>query len=226
MYSKVLDLVYPKLCIHCGYPGGYLCRACMIKHLHPYYMQYCHVCREESRKYMVHVNCKAHTYLDGVYVCYAYNKVIEKLMLQAKYNLYFDTLEEIVKLMTYRIDGSFLVDKVMTFVPVSKEKYRKRGFNHAAIICSRLGRIYGYETKRLLLKTKNTKSQLGTGRRNRLVENKGAFKAIEGVEYSELPPVIIVDDVMTTGATLEECAKVLKESGVKSVYGLVLARGV
>ncbi len=226
MYSRFLNLMLPKMCVVCGIPGNYLCKSCFIRHIHPYYVQYCHVCRGACRKAMVHTDCKVHTYLDGVFVCYAYNKVIEKLMMQAKYALYFDTLECVVGLMMLKIEQKFLAGKILTFVPVSKEKYRKRGFNHAAIICDRLGRRFELQTMRLLKKTRDTKSQLGTGRSSRLVMNKGAFSLLADIDYVSLPPVIIVDDVMTTGATLEECAKVLKEAGVKEVYGLVLARGV
>jgi ComF family protein len=121
-------------------------------------------------------------------------------------------------------------NSIMTFVPLNPWRKRFRGFNQSELLAVKLSKSQNTKCVKLLKRVKNTKKQVGLKRGQRLKNLKEAFeinkKVVEELSASSFQPsAIIVDDVMTTGATLEECAKVLKKAGIKKVYGLVVARG-
>ena len=111
---------------------------------------------------------------------------------------------------------------VLCPVPLHWIRKFSRGFNQSEILAHAVGQR-GWEVRNLLRRVRWTGSQVGRHRRERLIGVKDAF-AIRSEK--EIPShVILVDDLSTTGATLNECAKVLKNAGVKNVEGLVLALG-
>ncbi len=112
-----------------------------------------------------------------------------------------------------------------TLCPVPLHWIRRfsRGFNQAELLAHEVGRSRGWEIQNLLNRTRWTGSQVGRHRRDRLVGVKDAFAIQSGMKIPM--HVILVDDLSTTGATMNECAKVLKNAGVKNVEGLVLALG-
>jgi predicted amidophosphoribosyltransferase len=79
--------------------------------------------------------------------------------------------------------------------------------------------------KDVLIKTKATPAQTGLSGKQRLENLRGSFAVNPKVPFSSYPQVILFDDVWTTGSTLNEAAKVLKEKGVKAVWGVTFAKG-
>ena len=109
-------------------------------------------------------------------------------------------------------------------VPVHPERRRERGYNQAALLANWLGGSAGLPTCELLVRTRATTKQHRLDRAGRLRNLRGAFRLVEG---ARLPPgVILVDDILTTSATLEACATVLRDAGCATVYGFALAREV
>lgn len=109
----------------------------------------------------------------------------------------------------------------ITFVPMRPKDERRRGFNQAELLGRELGRLWNIPTVRALEKIKETEPQASLKGAKRLANLHGAF----GLANSSLcATILIVDDVYTTGATLEECSRVLKAGGYERVYGLTLAR--
>ena len=106
-----------------------------------------------------------------------------------------------------------------SFVPPDKKRMRRRGYNQAEMLANELAALTNKPCVNLLEKIKHTTNQARLTRQERLVNLVDAFKA------KCVPPehVVIVDDVMTTGATLNECAKSLKKAGAKIVYALTFA---
>jgi len=106
-------------------------------------------------------------------------------------------------------------------VPLSKKRLIQRGFNQSLLLAREISgrRLLPLESG-LLFKTSDTPPQSRLPRKDRLRNQKGAFRVNSGFRGD----VVLVDDVMTTGATLNECARVLKKHGVSEVYGAVLAR--
>jgi ComF family protein len=112
-------------------------------------------------------------------------------------------------------------DDVLVPVPASPQALRRRGFDHAADIAQELGRSTGLPVVRAL-RTTRTADQRSLGRADRFANRAGAFCVSPGVP----PPrwVVLVDDVFTTGATLDAAARVLHAAGVTEVRALAVAR--
>lgn len=107
-------------------------------------------------------------------------------------------------------------------IPLSRARLAERGFNQSALLAERLGRALGIEyAAHELLKVRDTPPQSGLARAARLKNVRGAFDCAQPLGGKH---VALVDDVMTTGATLSEAARVLKKAGAASVSAWVLAR--
>ncbi len=109
----------------------------------------------------------------------------------------------------------------ITFVPMSPKKERTRGFNQAELLARELGKLWNIPVVCALEKIKETDPQVTLPHKARRDNVRGAFGL---AKFPQCASILIVDDVCTTGATLTECARVLKESGIATVSGLTVAR--
>ena len=109
-------------------------------------------------------------------------------------------------------------------VPVHKKKFRFRGFNQAEYMAAQIGMELGIPVEGdYLIRTENTKPQKGLDVRARIKNLQKSFGVIQtGRRYRS---VLLVDDIYTTGATLEACGKALKEAGTDRIYFLCLCIG-
>lgn len=106
--------------------------------------------------------------------------------------------------------------------PLSKKRLNERGFNQAALLAKPFSDCFKLEYRGdILLKIKETKRQSRLMSSERVTNVRGAFSASEDVRDKH---IIIVDDIFTTGNTLEACALALKESGAKNIVGITLTR--
>jgi ComF family protein len=117
---------------------------------------------------------------------------------------------------------SWQVDLV-TAVPLSKERHRSRGYNQADCIARPFAALAHFPYSPSAIKRViNTRSQIDLSAQERQENVSGAFYA--NSSQVDLKSVIIIDDVSTTGSTISECARALKQAGAKGVYALTLAR--
>ena len=111
-------------------------------------------------------------------------------------------------------------------VPLHPERRRERGYNQAELIARPLAKRLGIKVAtHLLTRIKPRPSQLLLSRSERWKSVHGAYATPAGVKVDKLR-ILLVDDVMTTGATLDACARALKKAGVSKVVGLTVARVV
>lgn len=109
-------------------------------------------------------------------------------------------------------------------VPVHAARLRQRGYNQAALLAAELGRGSGLPVGELLERRHATSRQHGLGRAARLANLRGAFAMrSDGVAPAR---AILIDDILTTSATLEACAGVLRAAGTRQVLGFAIAREV
>lgn len=118
---------------------------------------------------------------------------------------------------------------IAMLVPVPLHGWRRyrRGYNQSELLARSLGKLLSLPVEQPLRRTRHTAPQVKLSRKERQQNVRGAFTIdIAKLERSNTPrrPVLLIDDVCTTGATLNECAAVLKKAGVKQVYALTLAR--
>lgn len=124
--------------------------------------------------------------------------------------------------------GQDLLEKTDVIIPVPLHRWRlfKRRYNQATLLARELANYSGRPLlTNVLIRTKNTTSQHGKSRQLRQKNVKNVFKiAPSHLDFIKKKSFLLVDDVWTTGATLNACIKVLKKAGAKDVYVLTLAR--
>jgi competence protein ComFC len=109
-------------------------------------------------------------------------------------------------------------------IPLSTSKLRKRGYNQAEILAKELAKKFNFPVRNLLLRAKETKTQVGLTNLQRKLNVHQVFELINQKSLIINQKIFLVDDVATTGSTLSEAAKILKKKGAKKVFGLTLAR--
>ncbi len=234
--SNIFNFLFPRQCIGCGYYGDYICPTCKKRYI-KHQKHYCHVCKKFTKiGELAHKNCIKNSNLDFVFVCLKYNKFIEKLIADIKYNLYTDVVNSIVPFYIEKFLQNFSDYRNIILVPVPLYYRRRwsRGFNQSELIALKLQENLNVECLNLLKRNRNTKHQVGLKRADRITNVFNAFGFKDKIwrdffqrtkRKKEEIMIFLIDDVMTTGSTLEEAAKVLREHGFKNIAGIVLARG-
>ncbi|OGD08956.1 hypothetical protein A2395_02505 [Candidatus Amesbacteria bacterium RIFOXYB1_FULL_47_9] len=227
-----LDMLFPKHCAGCGKGGGYVCEECEIGMWEE--EQICPGCVRASRYGLKHVYCTEKSPLTGVTCLWAYEGIARKLIASGKYKFYYDYLRELtinscpitVRPEFTQFREFILGRPLMVPVPLHPSRLRERGFNQAKVISQSLGLRWGLNTQDILVRIKDAGRQVGRKREERLRSMAGAFAFDSRIKIhgSRFKNILLVDDVWTTGATMNECARTLKQGGVKKVWGLVLAR--
>lgn len=110
-------------------------------------------------------------------------------------------------------------------IPLHKKRLRWRGYNHAEELAKQLGQAFSLPVVAdALIRIKHTAPQANLGREERLKNMKGVFE-VRNPQKIAAKNILLVDDVYTTGATMEECARILKKAGAARVFGAAVARG-
>lgn len=156
---------------------------------------------------------------------------MQKLIYNFKYKPYLTDLKNVLADLFYEsiIQSEQFQSQIKkgewVFVPIplSDAKLRKRGYNQAEILATELSKKFNFPAQNLLERTKETKTQVGLSNIARKINIKNAFEL--NTKYSiRNTNVFLVDDVVTTGSTLLEAAKILKKAGAQAIFGLTLAR--
>ena len=119
-----------------------------------------------------------------------------------------------------QLDGRF---DVLGYVPLHRKRKRERGYDQSLLLAEELGKRLGMEPMTLLVKLRNAPPQSGTGDASaRRANISGCYGVLPGADIKG-KRILLVDDILTTGATLSECARILKLNGAEEVCGAVVA---
>lgn len=182
----------------------------------------CLLCDEEAEGLCIECSKKIiRCEKDDISFAY-YNETLKKLILLFKFKKNFNAGE---------IIADFLIEKlkneeeeyVLTYVPISKKKLKNRGFNQCEYICKKAGKALNKEVLETLVQIKEVKEQKTLTKQERANNVKGIFKA-KNIHKIQKRRIILVDDVITTGTTLIECKKILKNSGIDSIKLLTIGK--
>ena len=122
-------------------------------------------------------------------------------------------------------DNDELKADIITFVPISKKKLKSRGFNQTEILANEFCNKTNLKILNLLIKIKETPAQAGLNKEERIKNLKGSFEFDkEHREAVKDKNILLIDDVFTTGSTVNECAKLLKNAGASGVFVLTIAK--
>ena len=245
-----LDLFFPKKCLGCGQPDTYLCRDCFTRlvtrqdkiEFSP--NNTCFFCGKITWQGKICINCAKENGLDRLIAATEYkNPLIREIIKAFKYHYAKELASPLSKLLIKSLEANSTIslevaegDRSTIIVPVPLYKYRLhyRGFNQAELLAKEVADYFNLPIEHNILKrriftTPQAKIKDTEKRRTNLKEvfEIGPEYSIRGTcpELVEGKTIILIDDVCTTGATLVEAAKILKESGAKEVWGLVVAKG-
>ncbi len=221
----LVDLFFPPHCVGCGREGEFICVACRrsLPHLVP---PLCDGCGRP----LIADNCpscsKWKLEINGIRSPYAFEGVMRQAIYRLKYGHWKVLAIPLGELLAQYVRARpILVDAVVP-VPLHSRRLRQRGYNQSALLAREVGRILSIPVvEGSLERISNGRAQvkaMDAAERRRNVQ--GAFRC--GDERLRGHRVVIVDDVCTTGATLDSCAAALLRAGAVSAWGLALAREI
>jgi len=225
-----LDLLFPKFCLGCQEEGDYLCQDCQAT-LEILEYQYC-LCKSPLRLPEAGKCRRCLTKkLNGLYFALNYQSSFpKKLIHQFKYEPFAKGLAKplaslIIAHFQLLANTPDFSNFIIIPIPLEEKRLKWRGFNQAEELAKELAKFLKIPLiSGCLIKIKETLPQIDLSAKEREENPRGAFLLKKGGEIKGRK-VLLVDDVYTTGATMEEAARVLKEAGVKEVWGVVVARG-
>jgi competence protein ComFC len=188
------------------------------------------VCQRPAFGGLTHPSCKTRYTIDGVFSSLVYQGVVKKLVYQFKYKPHVKDLRTVFdglfyegliqKEMAYRLLNE---ESILVPIPLYRTKLRRRGYNQAMVLAEGLAKQCGMQVVNCLERVRNTQTQVGMSQQERRENIKDAFALKHPLPKHK--QVLLVDDVVTSGATLAEAARVLKKAGVGKVWGVTLAHG-
>jgi len=166
-------------------------------------------------------------HFDAARSAFVWSGPVRDTVLSLKYSRHWELADEMGRIMaaSWRQSGLPVPDLV-TAVPLSPRRYLSRGYNQAGLLAARFSTSVGVACDvSLLCRTHFASSTRGAGRDERRAQVAGAFAMRAGRKVDKMN-VILVDDVLTTGSTASECARVLKSGGAGRVDVVTFARAV
>lgn len=215
--DSLISLVAPHNCIVCNREGRPVCDECIGAIGRPK-KPVCFLCNSLSEDFKTCQTCRRKTALKRVWVAVRYEAYVKDLIRQYKferqraaYAPLAQMIEQVISARNYDL---------VTSVPCATSRFRKRGYNQSELIARKAAQDFGLPYANLLAKSGQSR-QVGHSRKDRLEQIRNTIRPTKS---SEGKRVLIVDDVSTTGATLDVCAGVLKHAGAKSVEAAVVAK--
>lgn len=218
----LLDLLFPPRCIGCRQMGAWICSSCLdrVGRKGPS----CERCGRPLPASGLCRSCRAGDWpLVGLQAPFYFEGVIQKAVHELKYRGRRVLAEPLGELLATHLAALPWPASAIAPIPLHRERERARGYNQATLLARALSQRCGWPLlDGVLVRWRNTRPQVGLDGAARLENVRGAFRW----ESSEPPPrrVLLLDDVCTTGATMEACAEALLEAGAEEVRGLALAR--
>lgn len=227
--SFFLEALFPRSCYGCNKTDTYLCRACRASIALP--QPLCPHCGTRLPFGLLSPPCRRATRLDRLFCCGAYKtEPMRAIIGDFKYNQAYALATPLASFMAQWLAKNgyapmFARDDILLLpVPSHPKRMRQRGFNPAQRLAAALASELSLPLDSATLKKRrNNPQQMSLQREKRATNVEGAF-SLPHPEAARGKVVVLVDDVLTTGATLRECAKAVRAARPKEVWALVLAK--
>ena len=212
----LLELLMPPACAGCGRAGSLLCPACRSRLIAP--------SNPKDRFFAPDAGIVVGDALLLATAAFAYEGPMRRALAALKYTGASRMAPILAKESAPRLATLLTITGQATLVPVPlhRERLRSRGYNQAELLARTLAKTANLPMRTVLERVRQTTKQHRLNRSARLHNLRGAFAAVESVPAA----VILVDDIITTTATLEAGASVLREAGAQNVYGFAIAREI
>ena len=222
----VIDFFFPCCCVGCGRVGSFLCPDCRRK-LPRLPVPLCPKCGRPQVSGILCPTCRQlQTEIDGIRSPYRFDEVIRKAIHQLKYHNLKAISSCLAELLADYLQSNPLRGEAIVPVPLHPRRLRERGYNQSSLLARKLGKLTNLPVvENCLIRIKEAQPQVKAHnieeRRENVID---AFMCHN--EKISGKQIILIDDVCTSGATLESCALALKSKGAASVWGLTLAREI
>ena len=209
--NSFLNIVYPndEKCVVCGqYSTKNLCRNC-----------------EENIEFLnTSFSIEHNKIIYKYYSIASHKKAMRDIIIALKYNNNFNAASIIADYMEKLILNKKLSIDVVTFVPMAKRDENRRGFNQAKVIAEILARKLNKPCVRLIKKKRITKDQIGLSSSERWNNINGSF--VYEKKAKKYNSILLIDDVITTGATVINCVNELKKCEIRKIYILTASKSI
>src|SRR5213596_1986227 len=228
----IASLLYPPVCAICSAnvrAGEYLCDQCDAKTVR-IVAPFCQKCSEPFEGAITSAftcaNCAHRTiYFDAAVAAYRGRGIVRQMIHEFKYGRQIHLRHLVARWLHAALDDERLCGRrfdVVVPVPLHPARQRERGFNQDSLLVELLSAQTAIPPKPLLERTRYTTTQTALDRSERMENLHNAFRLRKNANVRGLR-VLLVDDVLTTGSTLNECARVLKRAGAFSVHAATAA---
>lgn len=236
--NSILDTIFPKVCLGCSKFIGksdfdYVCRKCF-REIDLKNTFECIGCKRQTKYGLSCISCKKDNSIDQLIIAAELSDPLVDNMLKVyKYKFVYDMAaplsviaKKCIKKLLSKGFNLFEDNPLIVPVPLHKTRLNKRGFNQSELLAKKMSDTFHIScADNVLARKYNPKNQADIKPREERLNNVKNNFIVTDTKAVRSRTVILIDDICTTGATLNECAKVLKESGAKKVIGFVIARG-
>ena len=232
--GAIASLLYPLVCNICGAnvrAGEYLCDQCDAKTVRVI-APFCQKCSEPFEGAITDAftcaNCAHRTiHFDAAVAAYRSRGIVRQIVHTFKYGRQIYLRHLVAGWLYAALDDERLRNRrfdIIIPVPLHRTRQRERGFNQASLLAELLSAEISIQSKPALERIRYTTTQTALDRAERMENLHNAFRLRKNTTVQGLR-VLLIDDVLTTGSTLSECARVLKRAGAISVHAATAARG-
>lgn len=225
LWGHVLDALFPPSCAGCQKGGTFLCLDCVNKFI-PVKQPSCFFCGKLTSHFESCPSCRSKTHLSGVIPAFYYSDLVKKVIAQFKYHDLAALDEALASYMAESIlRYPEVVARLHGLVPIPLHFWRKsfRGYNQAALLARKLSSLLNKPLYPGLARVKATLIQAKLSKEARRTNLENAFR------WEREPlmgrNILLVDDVATSGETLNEAARALRRAGAREVWGAIFAKG-
>ena len=233
LFEAATSLLYPPVCTLCGdrtRAGEYLCEQCEARATR-IVAPFCQQCSEPFEGAITTAfacaNCAHRTiYFDAAVAAYRGRGIVRQIIHDFKYGRHIHLRHPVARWLCAAFDDERLSGRqfeIIVPVPLHPTRQRERGFNQASLLAELLSARISVPCKPVLERIRYTTTQTALDRAERMENLHNAFRLRKNANVRGLR-VVLIDDILTTGSTLSECARVLKRSGAISVYAATAAR--
>jgi ComF family protein len=213
VFERLIATIAPHRCLSCGAEGAPLCLPCCTSL--PPAPECCYKCGKGAPHGLCSA-CRRLSVLQSITVRTIYEGVAQQAIHQLKFNRNRAMAAAIADEL-----ASHCTQGVITHIPTADRRIRQRGYDQAALIANSLARRSGQEV-RAYLKRRGTQRQLGQSRSTRRQQLQGAFYIAHQPQNASVP-IVLIDDVLTTGSTFEAAATILHDAGYRTIHACAFA---
>ncbi len=224
--GMALDLLFPRWCIGCGNEGDLLCRSC--RQSLPWIMPpLCPRCGRPQSNSILCPSCVVwRAEIDGIRSPFRFDGSIRQVIHQLKYGNLRALAAPLAQLLQDYLIANHMPGEVLVPVPLHKKRLRERGYNQSSLLARELGKLIDLPVvDDCLIRHRHASPQARTSAVEERRSNVADAFVCHDKRLSD-KQILLVDDVSTSGATLDACAGALKAAGTTSVWGLALAKEI